>query len=169
MQNVTKRKTLWIMSPSKRSLSPPSSVEIKPGYPASMKLLSLPTIMSKCCFFTFFYNRNVFKEILNKSNKCRDVQHGVTLVMWNQGKVTSWHNRWPPNRRGHIWLVYSVNRDWFSYSWVDMIYIDMRIWFATFWSAYTHSFKGLSTEQGDEKSNNCVCGQVFHRKYKRIL
>ena len=43
---------LWIMSPSKRSLSPPSSVEIKPGYPASMKLiLSLPTIMSKCCFF----------------------------------------------------------------------------------------------------------------------
>ena len=63
-------------------LSPPSSVEIKPGYPASMKLLlSLPTIMSKCCFFTFFYNRNVFKKILNKSNKCRDVQYGDTLVM----------------------------------------------------------------------------------------
>ena len=65
-----------------QSCSPPSRVEIKPGYPASMKLiLSLPTIMSKCCFFTFFYNRNVFKEILNKSKKCRDVQYGVTLVM----------------------------------------------------------------------------------------
>ena len=51
-----------------------------------------------------------------------------------------------------------------------MIYIDMRNWFATFWIAYSDSFKGLSTEQDDdEKSNNCVCGQVFHRKYKRIL
>ena len=38
--------------------SPPSSVEIKPGYPASMKLLlSLPTIMSKCCFFTFLQSK----------------------------------------------------------------------------------------------------------------
>ena len=54
-KKCTERKTLWIMSPSKRSLSPPSSVELKPGYPASVKLLlSLPTIMSKCCFFTFF-------------------------------------------------------------------------------------------------------------------
>ena len=50
-----------------------------------------------------------------------------------------------------------------------MIYVDMRNWFATFWSAYSDSFKGLSTEQDDEKSHNCVRGQVFHRKYKRIL
>ena len=50
-----------------------------------------------------------------------------------------------------------------------MIYIDMRNWFATFWSVYSHSFKGLSTEQDDEKSHNCVYGQVFHRKYKRLL
>ena len=56
---------------------------------------------------------------------------------------------------------------WFIYSWVDMIYIDTRNRFATFWSVYSHSFKGLSTEQGDEKSHNRVCGQVFHRKYKR--
>ena len=74
----------------KKIPQPPSSVEIKPGYTASMKLiLSLPTIMSKCCFFTFFnIEMSLIKEILNKSNKCRDVQYSVTLVMCNQGKVT---------------------------------------------------------------------------------
>ena len=50
-----------------------------------------------------------------------------------------------------------------------MIYIDTRNWFAMFWSVYSHSFKGLSTEQDDEQSHHCVCGQVFYRKYKQIL
>ena len=45
----------------------------------------------------------------------------------------------------------------------------MGNWLATFWSVYSSSFKGLETEQDNEKSHNCVCGQVFHRKYEWIL
>ena len=61
----------------KRSLSPSSRVEIKPGYPA----LAYRQLCQNVAFSLFFYNRNVFMEILNKSNTCRDVQYGVTRVM----------------------------------------------------------------------------------------
>ena len=31
---------------------------------------------------------------------------------------------------------------------------------------FYHIFKGLSTEQDDENSHDCVCHSVSHRKYK---
>jgi len=50
---------------------------------------------SDVCQMLLSAKHYVFKEILNNWNKCRDVQYGVTRVMWF-GKVTTYQvTPWP--------------------------------------------------------------------------
>ena len=101
--------------------------------------------MSKCCFFL---NEIALKRSWNTWNKCRDVQCGVTRVIWRRGKVTTYQvTPWP--QRLFVFF-YSVNRDWLNTSNIgnDISYRLKCLFY--------HIFKKLSSQTMKTATSVCV-------------
>ena len=112
---------------------------IRSGYHASMSaILEAKNYVKKLLFSIAFLNRNVFEQLsTTDSNKCHDVQYGVTRVQCEtEEKQPNGISTCDLLTAEVIRVVYSVYEDWVISSWVDMRDMDMRNWFATVWSIY---------------------------------
>ena len=99
---------------------------------------------------------------------CPRLQGLYTYVMWNRGKATQRHNMWPPDRWGHSSCLFSVRGlSYFLMSWHEGYGYEKLICYGLK-RMFCNNVKGLSTEQDDVNSHNCVCHWLSYRKCCRL-